>query len=74
MNELTKRGGPESTIQLLDDKGELRPLEHIEREAIAFAIKHCGNITEVAEKLKIGRSTIYRKIPASGQNEKAAAE
>jgi DNA-binding NtrC family response regulator len=51
----------------------VRPLEDIEREAIRFAIKHYrGQMSEVARKLKIGRSTLYRKLEGLGLQEEAA--
>jgi DNA-binding NtrC family response regulator len=45
----------------------VRPLEDIEREAIRFAIAHYrGQMSEVARRLKIGRSTLYRKLEGLG--------
>ena len=45
----------------------VRPLEDIERDAIRFAIAHYrGQMSEVARKLKIGRSTLYRKLEGLG--------
>ena len=47
--------------------GEVRPLEEIETEAIRFAIAHYrGQMSEVARRLRIGRSTLYRKLDALG--------
>jgi DNA-binding NtrC family response regulator len=49
--------------RLLDDRGELRPIEVLEEEVIRFAIDHySGRMSEVARRLGIGRSTLYRKI------------
>ncbi|HWL47695.1 MAG TPA: helix-turn-helix domain-containing protein, partial [Sphingomonadaceae bacterium] len=43
--------------------GHLRPLEAIEADVIRLAIGHYqGHMTEVARRLGIGRSTLYRKI------------
>jgi DNA-binding NtrC family response regulator len=54
--------GPPS-LRLIDMEGEVRPLDDIEREAIRFAIAHYnGQMSEVARRLKIGRSTLYRKL------------
>jgi len=51
----------------LTDRGEVRPLEDIERDAIRFAIAHYrGQMSEVARRLKIGRSTLYRKLESLG--------
>jgi DNA-binding NtrC family response regulator len=54
---------PHGTLQMLDEHGECRPLEEVEAEIIRFAIAHYrGQMSEVARKLKIGRSTLYRKM------------
>ncbi len=50
-------------LRMLDESGEMRPLEVLEAEAIRFAIAHYrGQMSEVARRLKIGRSTLYRKL------------
>jgi DNA-binding NtrC family response regulator len=50
-------------LELLDDHGDVRPLEDIEADAIRFAITHYrGQMSEVARRLRIGRSTLYRKL------------
>jgi DNA-binding NtrC family response regulator len=47
--------------------GHVRPLEELEAEAIRFAIaRYDGRMTEVARRLKIGRSTLYRKLKELG--------
>jgi len=52
-----------SALNLLDAAGEVRPLDDIESEVIRFAIAHYrGQMSEVARKLQIGRSTLYRKL------------
>ena len=54
---------PGQALHLTDAQGEVRPLEEIEREVIRFAIEHYrGQMSEVARRLKIGRSTLYRKL------------
>ena len=51
------------TLAMLTDAGEMRPLEEMESEIIRFAISHYrGQMSEVARRLKIGRSTLYRKL------------
>lgn len=51
------------TLGMVGDDGEVRPLEEMEAEAIRFAISHYrGQMSEVARRLKIGRSTLYRKL------------
>jgi DNA-binding NtrC family response regulator len=58
---------PRDTLQLLGAKGHVRRLEAIEGEAIRFAISHYkGQMSEVARRLGIGRSTLYRKLDTLG--------
>ncbi len=53
----------ESGVDILDAGGHLRSLEHIERDLIAFAIEtYSGRMAEVARRLGVGRSTLYRKV------------
>ncbi|MGA7073605.1 sigma-54-dependent transcriptional regulator [Bradyrhizobium sp.] len=50
-------------LSVLTNGGEVRPLEDLESEIIRFAISHYrGQMSEVARRLKIGRSTLYRKL------------
>jgi len=58
------------TLTMLTSAGEMRPLEEMENEIIRFAIAHYrGQMSEVARRLKIGRSTLYRKLDeAAGQD------
>tara|TARA_R110000824_G_scaffold390760_3_gene587534 strand:- start:15017 stop:16561 length:1545 start_codon:yes stop_codon:yes gene_type:complete len=50
-------------IAITDDSGNVRKLEDIEAEMIRLAIdKYKGHMTEVARRLGIGRSTLYRKV------------
>jgi DNA-binding NtrC family response regulator len=54
-------GAPGVTLYTSD--GNLRPLEEIEADIIRLAIGHYrGRMTEVARRLGIGRSTLYRKL------------
>src|SRR5205814_5289885 len=56
-----------NVLPLLDPTGEVRPLEEVEREVIRFALSHYGGqMSEVARRLKIGRSTLYRKLDTLG--------
>lgn len=58
-------------LRLLGADGEVRPLEEIESEVIRFAITHYrGQMSEVARRLKIGRSTLYRKLKDLGLEER----
>jgi DNA-binding NtrC family response regulator len=51
------------SLSMLDRSDEMRPLDELESEIIRFAIAHYrGQMSEVARRLKIGRSTLYRKL------------
>jgi DNA-binding NtrC family response regulator len=69
-------GAPAFSLPLLNERGEIRPLEDLETEVIRFAIAHYrGQMSEVARRLRIGRSTLYRKLDTLGlQSEIAEAE
>ncbi|MGL3107372.1 sigma-54-dependent transcriptional regulator [Bradyrhizobium sp. BR 1432] len=54
-------------LSMLTASGDVRPLEDMENEIIRFAISHYrGQMSEVARRLKIGRSTLYRKLDEAG--------
>jgi DNA-binding NtrC family response regulator len=54
-------------VTLYSADGHLRPLEDIEADIIRLAIGHYrGRMTEVARRLGIGRSTLYRKLGELG--------
>ncbi len=54
-------------VTLFTPDGNLRPLEEIEADVIRLAIGHYrGRMTEVARRLGIGRSTLYRKLSDLG--------
>lgn len=54
-------------VLLYEDDGNIRPLEEIEADVIRLAIGHYrGKMTEVARRLGIGRSTLYRKLSELG--------
>jgi DNA-binding NtrC family response regulator len=60
------------TLGMLTSGGEIRPLEEMENEIIRFAISHYrGQMSEVARRLKIGRSTLYRKLDEGSANDPA---
>ena len=55
------------TLAMLTATGDVRSLEEMENEIIRFAISHYrGQMSEVARRLKIGRSTLYRKLDEAG--------
>jgi DNA-binding NtrC family response regulator len=54
-------------VTLFRPDGNLRALEEIEADVIRLAIGHYrGRMTEVARRLGIGRSTLYRKLGELG--------
>ena len=54
-------------VTLFEADGHLRPLDMIEADIIRLAIGHYrGRMTEVARRLGIGRSTLYRKLAELG--------
>ena len=54
-------------VMLYTPDGNLCPLEEIEADVIRLAIGHYrGRMTEVARRLGIGRSTLYRKLSDLG--------
>lgn len=64
--------GNAGNLALLTSSGEVRPLEEMENEIIRFAISHYrGQMSEVARRLKIGRSTLYRKLDEAAANDPA---
>jgi len=65
----TGSDGPavDSPVRILDGRGHLRTLEEIERDLIQLAIEiYAGHMSEVARRLGIGRSTLYRKVREQG--------
>ena len=60
---------PGDALPLLDAAAEVRPLDDVEADLIRYAITHYrGQMSEVARRLQIGRSTLYRKLEALGLN------
>jgi DNA-binding NtrC family response regulator len=60
-------------VNVLDGAGDVRALDEIEADVIRFAIAHYrGQMSEVARKLQIGRSTLYRKLDGLGLTPTAA--
>ena len=63
-----------NVLALLDDHGNVRRLDHMEADTIRFAMAHYrGQMSEVARRLGIGRSTLYRKMKDYGLNESESA-
>lgn len=62
-----EQAAPFGFMRSLDDEGHVRKLENVEEELIRAAINHySGRMTEVAKRLGIGRSTLYRKLKEYG--------
>ncbi len=60
-------------VTLFASDGNLRALEEIEADVIRLAIGHYrGRMSEVARRLGIGRSTLYRKLGELGIDQGAA--
>jgi DNA-binding NtrC family response regulator len=69
-----RNGGGDSAlgIPVVTDAGEIRPLDEIEADMIRLALgRYRGHMTEVAKRLKIGRSTLYRKMQEYGLEPRA---
>jgi DNA-binding NtrC family response regulator len=59
-------------ITLFESNGHLRTLNEIEADVIRLAIGHYrGRMSEVARRLGIGRSTLYRKLAELGISDAA---
>jgi DNA-binding NtrC family response regulator len=66
--EVRPSSGPSALgIPAVTESGEIRALEDIEADMIRLALgRYRGHMTEVAKRLKIGRSTLYRKMQEYG--------
>lgn len=54
-------------ISIYDDDANVYSIEYIERMMIKYAfIRYNGKMTEIAKRLNIGRSTLYRKVTELG--------
>ena len=63
----TPSSGRFGLVRVLDERGNVRPLADVENEMIRLAIEHYkGQMSEVARRLGIGRSTLYRKLKEMG--------
>ncbi len=59
-----------NVLALLAPGGDMRKLYELEKETIRFALAHYrGQMSEIARRLGIGRSTLYRKIKEYGLEE-----
>ena len=66
---------PFGFLRALDDTGHVKTLEAVERDMIVTAIDHYGGrMAEVARRLGIGRSTLYRKLKDYGLDQAAGQD
>jgi DNA-binding NtrC family response regulator len=50
-------------MRVYSEDGHMRSLDEIEADVIRLAMeRYGGRMTEVARRLQIGRSTLYRKV------------
>ena len=47
----------------IGEDGHIRALAAIEADVLDLALDRYGSISEVCRRLKIGRSTFYRRLP-----------
>jgi DNA-binding NtrC family response regulator len=71
--EIRASGGDSALgIPVVTEAGDIRPLDEIEADMIRLALgRYRGHMTEVAKRLKIGRSTLYRKMQEYGLEPRA---
>ena len=59
-------------IPALSEEGDIRSLEAVEADMIRLAFgRYRGRMTEIAKRLGIGRSTLYRKLREIGLEARA---
>ena len=56
-----RKGVAGGFVRTTDTKGHIRPLADIEAEIVRLAVRRYGK-TEAARRLRIGRSTLWRKL------------
>jgi len=62
-------------LRVTDPSGQIRKFEELECEIIRMSIaRYNGHMSEVARRLGIGRSTLYRKLKEYGLEGNAAAD
>ena len=72
---VTSRNMPSYGMMATDAAGHMRKLEDVEAEVIRMAIsRYDGRMSEVARRLGIGRSTLYRKLKELGLEDSVPTE
>ncbi|MCB1466916.1 MAG: sigma-54-dependent Fis family transcriptional regulator [Rhizobiaceae bacterium] len=67
VSDMPQTGPVDGAMRALDERGDVRTLADMELDMIRFAIEHYnGQMSEVARRLGIGRSTLYRKMKEYG--------
>jgi len=57
----------QSSLSALDEVGDIRAIQDVEKDMISFSMKkYDGRMSEVARRLGVGRSTLYRKVAEFG--------
>lgn len=66
---------PTGALPLFHENGDMKRIGDLESEFIQFALRHYnGHMSEVAKRLGIGRSTLYRKVQDLGLDSYQTAE
>lgn len=62
-NEIIDEFAKGTIFKDIEFEGEIFPMEDIEKKYLKYALKLSkGNVSKAAKKLKIGRTTLYRKL------------
>lgn len=71
-SDSTGSGSHYPEVALFEADGHVRPMQALEADIIRMAIIHYGGqMSEVARRLGIGRSTLYRKLSELGIDHRA---
>jgi len=60
----------DNILSVLDEMGDIRAIQDVEKDMISYSMnKYDGRMSEVARRLGVGRSTLYRKVAEFGLDE-----
>jgi len=60
----------DENVSALDSHGDIRSFQEVEKDMISFSMKkYNGRMSDVARRLGVGRSTLYRKVAEFGLDE-----